>query len=81
MAGAGAARHGLGRPDTLTVATSLAARTTRFKPLIAIQPGYWQPAHFASAAATLDRLSEGRVLVNIVSGQDNLAAYGDTEGD
>ena len=72
---------GWGRPDTFTLATSLAARTTRFKPLIAIRPGYWRPAHFASAAATLDQLSKGRVLVNIVSGQDNLAAYGDTEGD
>jgi alkanesulfonate monooxygenase len=59
----------------------VAARTTTFKPLIAVRPGYWQPAHFASAAATLDRLSGGRVLVNIVSGRDNVAAYGDTEGD
>jgi alkanesulfonate monooxygenase len=72
---------GWGRPDTLTVATALAARTTTFRPLAAIRPGYWQPAHFASAAATLDHLSGGRLLVNIVSGQDNLAAYGDTEGD
>jgi alkanesulfonate monooxygenase len=70
---------GWGRPDTFTVAATLAARTTRFKPLIAIRPGYWRPAHFASAAATLDHLSGGRVLVNIVSGQDNLAAYGDAE--
>ena len=70
-----------GRPDTFTVATALAARTTTFKPLIAIRPGYWRPANFASAAATLDHLTEGRVLVNIVSGQDNLAAYGDSEGD
>ncbi|HEY1701230.1 MAG TPA: LLM class flavin-dependent oxidoreductase [Trebonia sp.] len=69
-----------GRPDTFTVATSLAARTTTFKPLIATRPGYWRPAHFATAAATLDHLSGGRVLVNIVSGQDDLAAYGDTEG-
>ncbi|HWG28557.1 LLM class flavin-dependent oxidoreductase [Actinospica sp.] len=72
---------GWGRPDTFTVATALAARTTTFKPLIAIRPGYWQPAHFASAAATLDQLSRGRVLVNIVSGLDNLAAYGDTKSD
>jgi alkanesulfonate monooxygenase len=72
---------GWGRPDTFTVATALAARTTRFQPLVAIRPGYWQPAHFASAAATLDHLSGGRVLVNIVSGQDNLAAYGDAEVD
>ena len=72
---------GWGRPDTFTVATALAARTTTFKPLIAVRPGYWSPAHFASAAATLDQLSRGRVLVNIVSGLDNLAAYGDGNAD
>ncbi|GAB3864624.1 LLM class flavin-dependent oxidoreductase [Micromonospora andamanensis] len=72
---------GWGRPDTLTVATALAARTTTFQPLIAIRPGYWRPANFASAAATLDQLSGGRVLINIVSGKDNLAAYGDSDGD
>jgi alkanesulfonate monooxygenase len=70
-----------GRPDTFTVATAIAAKTTTFKPLIAIRPGYWRPAHFASAAATLDHLTGGRVLVNIVSGHDNLAAYGDHEAD
>ncbi len=72
---------GWGRPDTFTVAAALAARTTTFRPLIAIRPGYWHPAHFASSAATLSHLSGGRVLVNIVSGKDNLAAYGDSEGD
>lgn len=72
---------GWGRPDTFTVAAALTARTTTFEPLIAIRPGYWRPANFASAAATLDHLSGGRVRVNIVSGQDNLAAYGDSEGD
>lgn len=72
---------GWGRPDTFTVAAALAARTTTFEPLIAIRPGYWRPAHFASAAATLDQLSGGRVRVNIVSGKDSLAAYGDSEGD
>ncbi len=72
---------GWGRPDTFTVASALAARTTTFEPLIAVRPGYWQPAHFASAAATLDELTGGRVRVNIVSGKDSLAAYGDSEGD
>lgn len=72
---------GWGRPDTFTVATALAVRTKTFEPLIAIRPGYWRPANFASAAATLDHLTGGRVRINIVSGQDNLAAYGDSEGD
>lgn len=68
-----------GRPDTFTVATALAARTSTFEPLVAIRPGFWRPANFATAAATLDQLSKGRVRVNIVSGQDDLAAYGDRE--
>ncbi|CAD5255702.1 Alkanesulfonate monooxygenase [Bosea sp. 62] len=72
---------GWGRPDTFTVAAALAARTTSFEPLIAIRPGYWRPANFASAVATLDHLTSGRVRINIVSGKDNLAAYGDSEGD
>ncbi|WP_067678413.1 LLM class flavin-dependent oxidoreductase [Nocardia miyunensis] len=72
---------GWGRPDTLTVATALAARTRTFEPLVAIRPGYWRPAHFASAAATLDQLSGGRVRINIVSGSDDAAAYGETEPD
>lgn len=70
---------GWGRPDTFTVAAALAARTTRFEPLIAIRPGYWQPAQFASAAATLDHLTGARVRINIVSGKDQLEAYGDHE--
>jgi alkanesulfonate monooxygenase len=72
---------GWGRPDAFTVATALTARTTHFEPLIAIRPGYWQPAQFAAAVATLDHLSRGRVRINIVSGKDDLAAYGDDEGD
>lgn len=72
---------GWGRPDTFTVATAIAARTTNFAPLVAVRPGYWQPAHFASAAATLDRLNGGRLFINVVSGADDLGAYGDTESD
>lgn len=72
---------GWGRPDTFTVAAALTAVTKTFEPLIAIRPGYWRPAHFASAAATLDHLSGGRVRVNVVSGKDDLAAYGDSEAD
>jgi alkanesulfonate monooxygenase len=70
---------GWGRTDTFTLSTALAARTTHFKPLAAIRPGYWQPAPFACAAATLDQLSQGRLLVNIITGRDDHRAYGDFE--
>ena len=73
--------NGWGRPDTLAVAVALAARTTRFQPLVAARPGYWQPAQFATAIATLDLLSGGRARVNIVSGLDGVAAYGDALAD
>jgi alkanesulfonate monooxygenase len=72
---------GWGRPDTFTVATALAAKTTSFEPLVAVRPGYWRPAHFASAASTLDHLTGGRLRVNIVSGKDDLGAYGDADAE
>src|SRR4051812_4303434 len=69
-----------GRPDTFTVAASITARTTTFNPLIAIRPGYWRPAHFASAAATLDQLSGGGVLGKNVSGEEKPKGDGDPQG-
>jgi alkanesulfonate monooxygenase len=72
---------GWGRPDNFTIATALSASTTTFEPLIATRPGYWHPANFAAAAATLDQLTGGRVRVHVVSGQDNPGAYGDTVAD
>jgi alkanesulfonate monooxygenase len=72
---------GWGRADSFTIATAIAARTTTFAPLVAIRPGYWHPAHFASAATTLDQLSQGRLLVNVVTGADDVLAYGDVDLD
>ena len=72
---------GWGRPDTFTVAPALVGRTTAFQPLGAVRPGHWQPAHVAPRAATPDHLSGGRVLVDVVSGTDDLAACGDHERD
>ncbi|TYL51708.1 LLM class flavin-dependent oxidoreductase [Nocardioides sp. BGMRC 2183] len=72
---------GWGRPDAFSVATALLARTTTFRPIVAARPGYWSPAQFATAASTVDSLSQGRLLVNIVTGQDNPRAYGDFEVD
>jgi alkanesulfonate monooxygenase len=72
---------GWGRPDSFAIATAITARTTTFAPLVAIRPGYWNPAHFASAAATLDQLGRGRLLVNVVTGADDVRAYGDLDLD
>jgi alkanesulfonate monooxygenase len=72
---------GWGRPDAFVVATALLARTTTFAPIVAVRAGYWEPAQFATAAATADALSRGRLLVNIVTGQDNPSAYGDAQVD
>lgn len=72
---------GWGRPDCFTVGTALAAVTQTFSPLVAIRPGYWAPAQFASAAATLDHLSGGRLRINVISGRDEFEAYGDTLAD
>jgi alkanesulfonate monooxygenase len=72
---------GWGRPDAFVVGTALLARTTTFAPIVAVRPGYWEPAQFATAGATADALSRGRLLVNIVTGQDNPLAYGDSQVD
>ena len=72
---------GWGRTDTFTLATALTARTRTFQPLAAIRPGYWQPGPFACAAATLDQLGQGRLIVNIVTGKDDHRAYGDFDED
>src|SRR4051812_31395455 len=71
---------GWGRPDPFTVAPALAARTTTFQPLIAIRPGYWRPANFASAAATLDHLTGGRGGLHTAFGQGKPPAGGGHEG-
>ncbi len=54
--------------DPWVVASSLLSVTTRLKFLVAVRPGLHQPALAARMAATFDRLSGGRLLVNLVTG-------------
>jgi len=63
--------------DPWIVASSLIAATRRLKFLVALRPSTISPTVSARQAATLDRLSEGRLLVNIVAGGD----ASDLEGD
>jgi alkanesulfonate monooxygenase len=57
--------------DSWIVAASLIAATRRLKFLVALRPSTISPTVSARQAATLDRLSEGRLLVNIVAGGDS----------
>jgi alkanesulfonate monooxygenase len=63
--------------DSWIVAASLIDATRRLKFLVALRPGLVHPAQSARMAATLDRLSGGRVLVNLVTGGDPGELAGD----
>jgi alkanesulfonate monooxygenase len=63
--------------DAWVVASSLISVTRRLKFLVAIRPGVSSPQSAARMAATFDRLSEGRLLINVVTGGDP----GELEGD
>ena len=63
--------------DSWIVASSLIDATTRLKFLVALRPGLVQPAQSARMAATFDRLSGGRLLVNLVTGGDADELAGD----
>lgn len=66
--------------DSWLVAASLIPVTQRLKFLVALRPGIISPTLAARQAATLDRLSNGRALFNLVTGGDpeELAAEGCT---
>jgi len=63
--------------DSWVLASSLIGATRRLKFLVALRPGLMQPAQTARMAATLDRLSGGRLLVNLVTGGDPEELEGD----
>lgn len=56
--------------DSWIVASSLISATRHFRFLVALRPGVVLPTFAARQAATLDRLSGGRVLFNLVAGGD-----------
>lgn len=63
--------------DPWIVAASLVGVTNKLKFLVALRPGLLQPAVAARMTATLDRLSGGRVAVNLVAGGDTAELEGD----
>ncbi|NOV03744.1 FMNH2-dependent alkanesulfonate monooxygenase [Paenibacillus planticolens] len=63
--------------DAWVTAAALIPATKRLKFLIALRPGLMSPTLSARMAATFDRLSQGRLLINIVTGGDISEARGD----
>jgi alkanesulfonate monooxygenase len=63
--------------DPWVVAASLLPVTQRLKFLVAVRPGLHQPSLAARMAATFDRLSGGRLLINLVTGGDQTELEGD----
>ena len=63
--------------DSWLVAAALAPITRRLRYLVAVRPGLQPPSLAARMAATLDRLSDGRLLINVVTGGDPVENKGD----
>ena len=63
--------------DSWLIAAALAPMTTRLRFLVAVRPGLQPPSLAARMTATLDRLSEGRALINVVAGGDPVENRGD----
>lgn len=63
--------------DAWIVATSLLPVTQHMRFLVAIRPGLMSPSTAARMAATFDRLSNGRLLINVVTGGDPVELAGD----
>ncbi|WP_454721410.1 MULTISPECIES: FMNH2-dependent alkanesulfonate monooxygenase [Cupriavidus] len=63
--------------DPWVAASMLAAVTRRLRFLVAVRPGLMTPTLAARMAATFDRLSGGRLLVNLVTGGDVSELEGD----
>lgn len=68
--------------ETWTMATALAAVTSRIRFLVAVRPGFIQTGLFAQMVATASELSGGRIDLNVVPGgiQGDMERLGETAG-
>ncbi|WP_156410400.1 FMNH2-dependent alkanesulfonate monooxygenase [Bosea sp. Root381] len=63
--------------DSWIVASAVAPTTQNLRYLVAVRPGLQSPTVAARMTATLDRISNGRLLVNVVTGGDPVENAGD----
>lgn len=64
--------------DAWSTAAALAAVTRRLELMVAVRPTFHHPAFFAKQSANIDRISGGRLTVNVVSSwwRDESLQYG-----
>ncbi len=64
--------------DAWSTAAALAAVTDTIELMVAVRPNFHHPALFAKAAANIDRISNGRLALNVVSSwwADEAKQYG-----
>lgn len=76
LVGMGFTNHTL---EAWTLATAVLAQTTHATAMVAVRPGFFSAPVFAKMAVTLDRISRGRLSLNIVTGGKpaEQAMYGD----
>lgn len=72
--------------DAWSTAAALAAVTSTIELMVAVRPNFHQPALFAKQAANIDRISGGRLSLNVVSSwwAEEASSYGlpfDAHGD
>ena len=63
--------------DPWTISAALAAHTEKLRFLPALRPSIASPTFFARQTAAIDRLSNGRILVNVVTGGNPSELAGD----
>lgn len=63
--------------DPWVVASTLISLTRQMRFLVALRPGLMSPGVAARMAATFDRLSGGRLMLNVVTGGDPIELAGD----
>jgi alkanesulfonate monooxygenase len=63
--------------DAWVTASSLIPETHRMRFLVAVRPGLVSPSLAARMTTTFDRLSNGRLLINVVTGGDPVELAGD----
>jgi alkanesulfonate monooxygenase len=68
---------GVACEESFVTAAALAAKTEKLQFLVAIRPGTASPAYYARLATTLDRISNGRLLLNVVVGGSPAELAGD----